>query len=167
MGTYTHVVLSFGTLLFISNVWLQWPTKSRPTLIHFSLCLPTHPHFYRFPGTELVDYELILNQETLDIYNFIIGRDPLPEVRRRFFHLCHTFFNFVFCLRAFAFCHSLSYYIVITILTWYMALVRTLSFWKKTQELDTPVMKKLQDFAAASPISSPSGYLKAKKDMSN
>ena len=25
------------------------------------------------------DYELILNQETLDIFNFIIERDPLPE----------------------------------------------------------------------------------------
>ena len=28
---------------------------------------------------ELDDYELILNQETLDIFNFIIERDPLPE----------------------------------------------------------------------------------------
>ena len=27
---------------------------------------------------ELDDYELILNQETLDIFNFIIERDPLP-----------------------------------------------------------------------------------------
>ena len=33
-----------------------------------------------FTAAELVDYELILNQETLDIYNFIIGRDPLPKV---------------------------------------------------------------------------------------
>ena len=63
---------------------------------------------------ELDEYELILNQETLDIFNFIIERDPLPE------------------------------------------------------ELDTPVMQTLRDFAASNPIGKdPDGYIQAKKDMSN
>ena len=66
---------------------------------------------------ELDDYELILNQETLDIFNFIIERDPLPE------------------------------------------------------ELKTPVMQQLQDFAATNPIGTTDdgieGYAQAKKNMSN
>jgi succinate dehydrogenase assembly factor 2 len=63
---------------------------------------------------ELNDYELILNQETLDIFNFIIERDPLPE------------------------------------------------------ELDTPTMQALRDYAANHPIGKdPDGYFNAKKNMSN
>ena len=71
-------------------------------------------HIPSMKQKDLEDYELILNQETLDIYNFIIERDELPE------------------------------------------------------ELNTPVMQILRDFAANHPIGKdPDGYFNAKKDMSN
>ena len=74
-------------------------------------------HIPTMTQDELNEYELILNQETLDIFNFIIERDPLPE------------------------------------------------------ELDTPVMQTLRDYAANHPNfggkGGKDGYLSAKKNMSN
>ena len=85
-GECRHDVFSFYCLQFFLSLLNLFQYGPVPLTIRIYYIAPRltfshlpHAHTYT-PLKELVEYELILNQETLDIYNFIIGRDPLPEV---------------------------------------------------------------------------------------
>ena len=103
-------------------------------------------HVPDLPEAQLVEFERILNQETIDIYNFMSGGAAVPEVRLPWVlgprqRLSQHESEGIFPYPA------------------YVSL----------QELDGPVMRALQEYANSSPLgrASPEGYASVKPRMSN